>query len=529
MRNKFLRDAMVALLMVILMIGVSCSINKQPVKADTVSDKTANEKINEVLTIEYYQKQVKKVCPDRSFGICNVCAINNLLNRRLALDLYEEDSYSNSKRFNFEYTLRSVGMNGGNGASYVLSQDYRYEVTGGSEDKVYTSIPTGNYSDGDIFSIDVNGTIKNYQLVSAELPPYNTANDNGAAKYFEKLLAEHPEGIFVRYRYPNTDGGHCIVMTSCETTTNGYEVKVIDTGGYYEIDQSLELSNSGKYFNDGKGLYQYDFTAYNPDGTVKIDVNDYDRDGDRTDPLVVQKYEFVKYLKEVKTQSELVMNIDIKNPEDTNNSEDTNNAEDINIVLTAAPKTINVKSSFNLKGSITSTSYITDIIAYVVNSDTGTEQQKRSATVYTNYVDIRTSCINSIKFGALVPGNYVLYIKAINEYDETAVYTIVFTVESSNLSVNLPSSLTVIKGWGANLTGTIESDYTITQATVTIANYNITEDLSSKNSKSIDIKYTNLNYKLPFGALPKGTYTLKVTATDSSGTTKYDTMTVTVQ
>lgn len=94
--------------------------------------------------------------------------------------------------------------------------------------------------------------------------------------------------------------------------------------------------------------------------------------------------------------------------------------------------------------------------------------------------------------------------------------------ESSNLTIDLTSSPDRISlGSKFNLTGTISSNYSITyissEFVPAAGGASLYTQTSEPNTKSVDIKSSIINQRLPFGKLAAGGYYLVISASDSSG------------
>lgn len=98
------------------------------------------------------------------------------------------------------------------------------------------------------------------------------------------------------------------------------------------------------------------------------------------------------------------------------------------------------------------------------------------------------------------------------------------TVASSTLNINLtqyPTSTTKGKSFG--LRGTVSSNYKITSVRGYIINSSgttVQSTIDTPNSSSMDIRYASVNQNLLFNKLSRGTYTLKIVASDSSGASR---------
>ncbi len=176
----------------------------------------------------------------------------------------------------------------------------------------------------------------------------------------------------------------------------------------------------------------------------------------------------------------------------------------------------------NILGTVASNYTITKVEGFIINSS-GTTVQSVSITPNAKSVDLKSTDINmKLALGKLAAGGYTLRVTATDtKKSTTANYT--FTVKNPDVASTLAISLgmdatTITAGNGCNITGTVSSNYTITTITGSFINSSGTtvQTVSiSPNSKTVDLKSTDINMKLAFGKLAAGNYTLKVVATDS--------------
>ena len=144
-------------------------------------------------------------------------------------------------------------------------------------------------------------------------------------------------------------------------------------------------------------------------------------------------------------------------------------------------------------------------------------------------MNIQSSAVNAnLLFNTLAAGTYTLKYTAKDSSGASKTWSKNFTVTDSSsaastLSIN-PSSYptTITKGSAFNLTGTVTSNYNITQFKGEILQGSTVKQTQSTvpNAKSVNIQSSAVNYNLLFDTLPAGTYTLKYTAKDTSGNTK---------
>ncbi|MBR5348832.1 MAG: C39 family peptidase [Lachnospiraceae bacterium] len=185
--------------------------------------------------------------------------------------------------------------------------------------------------------------------------------------------------------------------------------------------------------------------------------------------------------------------------------------------------TITAGSSYNITGTVSSNYNITNVTASFVNSSL-VKVQTVSITPNSKSVDLKSSNINlKLAFGNLSTGNYSLVITATDE-KKTVSISKTFTIKNADPDSTLaisslsPENITIPSGSSYNVTGTVSSNYNIISITGSFINSSGTTVQSvtiNPNSKTVDLKSTDINYKLAFGKLAAGNYTLKVTATDA--------------
>ncbi len=183
--------------------------------------------------------------------------------------------------------------------------------------------------------------------------------------------------------------------------------------------------------------------------------------------------------------------------------------------------TIELGAVYNITGTIASNYKITSITGKILSGST----VKQSYTIYpyATSVDLKSSAINkNLKFGSLGSGSYTLQISATDSSGTTKTASKTFTVKGSTLSISLDDIGTVEQGAVHNISGTITSNYKITEVTGKILYGSFVEQSYTiyPNTTSVDLKSSAINTNLKFGSLLGGYYTLQITAKDSSGATK---------
>ena len=197
------------------------------------------------------------------------------------------------------------------------------------------------------------------------------------------------------------------------------------------------------------------------------------------------------------------------------------------IAVTSSPTTLKAGSSFGLRGTITapSSAKLTRVNSYVINSK-GKTVLSAVDKVNTTSFNIQKGNINQqLKFGKLGAGTYTLKITATNA-KETKSYTKKFVVIAKpKLSMtSAPSSIKKGSSYGLRGTITAASNAKITKVNSYIIDSKgktVQSAVDKVNTTSFNVQKGKINQNLKFGKLAKGTYTLKITATNAAGTTTY--------
>ena len=184
------------------------------------------------------------------------------------------------------------------------------------------------------------------------------------------------------------------------------------------------------------------------------------------------------------------------------------------------PTTLAQGEGYSVKGTVSSDYNITKVVFGAYNSN-GTKGFEYTATPNAKSFDI-SSVDYSLTFSKLAAGTYTYKITA----SDTAVSNVVlleksFTVtgaaSSSTLKItnaNYPTTLT--QGEGFSVTGVVSSNYSISKVVIGAYNSNGTkgfEYTANPGTTSYDI--SAVDYLLTFSKLAAGTYTYKITASDS--------------
>lgn len=213
----------------------------------------------------------------------------------------------------------------------------------------------------------------------------------------------------------------------------------------------------------------------------------------------------------------------VKSSSQQNNAEST-----LKINLTSYPVRHTQGNNFGLRGTISSNYKIRKIYGYIKQN--GNSVQSSEDTPNVKSVDVRYQHLNNnLIFDRLNTGDYTLEVQAIDASGNSVWVSKNFTVigeaarAESTLSINLDRyPVTLNEGSSFGLRGSVSSNYDISVVRGYVINSNGQTVLSSKDSpysRSLNIKYANLNNDLVFNNLSAGNYTLRIAAADSSGRT----------
>ncbi len=183
---------------------------------------------------------------------------------------------------------------------------------------------------------------------------------------------------------------------------------------------------------------------------------------------------------------------------------------------------------FNLTGTVSSNYTITKFTGEIVKN--GSVIQSRDYYPTAPSFEIKPTPINSdLKFGSLEKGSYTLRYTAVAG---GKTYTKSLSFNICEPSINMTAAPTTInKGSVFNLAGIVSSLAKIKKIVGEIKSGNTVKQSKSIpcDAYSVDIKSSEINRDLKFGKLAKGSYTLVITATDATGTSKTYTKSFTVK
>ena len=183
------------------------------------------------------------------------------------------------------------------------------------------------------------------------------------------------------------------------------------------------------------------------------------------------------------------------------------------------PDTLDVGEGFSVTGIISSNYNITRVVIGAYKSN-GTKGFEYIAAPNAKSFDVN-SVDYSLPFSRLAAGSYTYKITASDTQSSNVVLLsktfTVGTASSSTLKItnaNYPTTLEV--GEGYSVTGVITSNYNITRVVIGAYKSNGTkgfEYVANPNAKSFDVN--DVDYNLTFSRLSAGSYTYKITASDT--------------
>lgn len=166
-------------------------------------------------------------------GICSVCSITTLLNRRLAYD-------NISASFNAVEVVKKCGGSDAREGYNKKGKNYGIYAHG------YRSIwASRKYSKG-----GANYQATTIGLTNVKKKIGKNYNFDSFTQYIALQLHEHPEGIVARFNYSGKSGGHVIVFTKYEIVNGKVQLYVYDPVN--NNSKHLKFESSYMYKNGGK-------------------------------------------------------------------------------------------------------------------------------------------------------------------------------------------------------------------------------------------------------------------------------------
>lgn len=182
--------------------------------------------------------------------------------------------------------------------------------------------------------------------------------------------------------------------------------------------------------------------------------------------------------------------------------------------------TLSYGNSKAVKGTVTSSTVLTRVVGEIYSAAGGKAIYSAVVTPNATTLNLQSSAINSkLTFGKLAPGNYKLKITAEAKSSAKAVLERSFTV-SAKPTINLTTFTTATYNKSHSVKGEVKSYTILVNVTGIVKDSTGTEWFKiscSPNTKTFDIQKSAINSGIRFKELPRGTYTLKISATNSAG------------
>ncbi len=197
-------------------------------------------------------------------------------------------------------------------------------------------------------------------------------------------------------------------------------------------------------------------------------------------------------------------------------------ATKITISNVKAPASSLVKGkSVSLRGIIKSNSKITKVTGKIVKSSNKKTYFSKTVKPKSYSYSLAGPIDSTLKFGKLPTGKYSYVVTAttasgVSKKVINKTFRVVKTASKMSVSPKIGSS-TITKGKGTLVYGYVKSNYKITKVTAQIVGTTYVKTVKP-NAKSFNL--VAVDSAMKFSKLNVGTYNLKVTAADSSGTTK---------
>lgn len=204
----------------------------------------------------------------------------------------------------------------------------------------------------------------------------------------------------------------------------------------------------------------------------------------------------------------------------------TNVASSLAINNVSEIGTLNEGSKYSLTGTVTSNYNITNVTGTIYNSNGSSVYTKSVAPNKSSYTLRNSSVDCALLFNYLPAGNYTYKVSASDARGAYKEVSRSFTVKgkeqaASALSISGVNSIGTIKeGKTHSLSGTVTSNYKITNVTGTIYDSNgntVYTKSVNPNNTSYKLLNSTIDYAMLFNYLAPGSYTYKVSASDSKG------------
>ena len=422
-------------------------------------------------------------------GMCNLCAMETLLNRRVAYDFGDYSSpFDDYKMF------AAVGVSDlGSGKYEYANNKYGYYLSGGVGN-AQSSSTSYRYSDSVTYRPVLLGNTDVTNLIN------NTGYSGLDAQYqaIASLLRQHPEGIWLRAQY-GKDGPHAIVITDYTIENGQVQLYGIDSVNVRSGVGRSKIENLWFYGNNYKNGMISDTSS----GRYRINIAYLEQAGGST-----ATYPPAGTVQQMKP----TLSISGEN----------------------YPSSLNEGDNFGIRGTIT-TDYGTITYVYGAITDaSGYTVQSSEYRPNTSSHNLRYSINNDLIFNRLSAGTYTYTVQATakNGSEETSQTLIsqsfsvgggapVAVEATPTLSIsgqNAPSSQR--RGSNFGIRGVVSTDcgqIVWLYGAIYDANGNVVQSsYYNPDSASVNLRYT-INNDLIFNRLASGSYTYCVQATARNG------------
>ena len=431
-------------------------------------------------------------------GMCNLCSLETLINRRVA---YDFGDYSNP--FDDYDMFQAIGVKDLGKGLHKTGRRYGYYLSGGVDKAQYENMRYPYNS-----SVTYKTVLLGNSDVTKRIEATGLSGLEAQYQAIAALLREHPEGIWLRSEY----GTHAIVITDYESIDGKillYAIDPVDVRDNNFGRKRIEELNFYRknYFNGMIG-------KKNSDGQYGINIAYLEQVGGST---ATHPY--------------------IPHPS-SENSKPT-------LIITGqnTPETLKQGSNFGLRGTIkTDCGVITSVYGEITDLS-GNVVQNGQHNPNKTTDDLRYSINKELSFGKLSTGSYVYRVRATakNGSKETTELLIdcQFQVQGESPAPTIPAPTEPVadqkptvwlsgeklpadiqQGSNFGIRGTVFTDYGVIThlygGLIDAAGNEVQRGHYYPNTSSVDLRYT-INNDLIFGNLSSGEYTYCVEATAQNG------------
>lgn len=444
-----------------------------------------NEDLRNTEQLHRLDKNFKKIA---GAGMCNLCAMETLLNRKAAYDFADYSSPFDDYRMFDAQGISDLG----NGRHEYAKNRYGYYLSGGVGSAQSSSV-SYRYSDAVSYRPVLLGNTEVTKLINGF-----GSGLNAQYQAIASLLRQHPEGIWLRAQY-GAQGPHAIVITDYTMENGQIQLYGIDSVNVRSGVGRSKIEELWFYGNN----YKKGMIGDTSFGKYRINIAYLEQKG--SSGSVVSQKKPTLYL-----------------------SGET------------LPSSVSEGSSFGIRGTITTDSGVITNVYGAITDSSGNTVQSGEYHPNSGSHNLRYSINNDLIFNRLSPGTYTYLVRAsARSGSEETTQTLVsqaFSVVGNTpaptegqpveaiptLSIsgqNAPSSQR--RGANFGIRGVVSTDcgqivrlygaiYDANGSVVQSASYN-------PDSSSVNLRYT-INNDLIFNTLSGGSYIYYVEATARNGT-----------